>query len=105
MLIHFTTRFLHEADEQAQYLAQYSPARAGLFIDNVFRQLDLLKQHPRLGRVGPEFGQETIRELLLRQHRLIYRLVSEERIDVLPVQTGLRPLRLPIQPETSKRPA
>lgn len=94
--LHYTTRFMHEADEQADYLAQYSPSRAGLFVDTVFRQLDLLKQHPRLGRVVPEFGDEAIRELLFRQYRLIYRVISEERIDVLALQTGLRPLQLPI---------
>lgn len=87
---------MHEADEQAEYLAQYSPTRAGLFVDAVFRQFDLLKQHPRLGRVVPESESDTIRELLFRQYRLIYRLVSEERIDVLAIQTGLRPLQMPL---------
>ena len=98
MLIHFTTRFLHEVDEQAEYLAGGSPARARLFVDNVFRQLDLLRQHSRLRRAVPEFGQDqdTVRELLFRQYRLIYRPVSEERIDVLTLQTGLRPLQLPL---------
>jgi plasmid stabilization system protein ParE len=66
MLLHFTNRFLHEADEQADYLAQYSPTRATLLIDNIFRQLDLLKSHPRLGRVVPKLGSDSIRELLFR---------------------------------------
>ena len=44
----------------------------------------------------PEFGNETIRELLYRQYRIIYRLVADERIDVLAFQTGLRPLQLPL---------
>ena len=44
----------------------------------------------------PEFGGETIRELLYRQYCVIYRLVSAERIDVLAFQTGLRPLQLPL---------
>lgn len=96
MKLHYTTRFVHETDEQAEYLAQFSPARAGLFVDTVFRQLNLLKQHPRLGRVVLEFGAEAIRELLFRQYRLIYRVISEERIDVLALQTGLRPLQLPV---------
>lgn len=96
MVIHYTTRFVYETDEQAEYLAQYSAARAALFVDSIFRQLDLLRQHPRLGRVVPEFGDETIRELLFRQYRLIYRLVAADRIDVLALQTGLRPLQLPL---------
>ncbi len=49
MVIHYTTRFVQEVDEQAEYLAQYSPARATLFVDSIFRQLDLLRQHPPAG--------------------------------------------------------
>jgi toxin ParE1/3/4 len=96
MLIHYTTRFLHEVDEQADYLAQYSPTRAALLIDNIFRQFDLLKPHPHLGRMVPEIGNEAIRELLFRQYRLIYRLVSDDRIDILTLQAGQRPLQLPL---------
>ena len=96
MVIHYTTRFVHELDEQADYLAQYSITRASLVVNSVFRQLDLLHQHPRMGRMVPEFGNEKIRELLYRQYRIIYRLVSDERIDVLAFQTGLRPLQLPL---------
>lgn len=96
MLIHYTTRFLHEVDEQADYLAQHSPIRAALLIDNIFRQFDLLKPHPRLGRMVPEIHDDAIRELLFRQYRLIYRLVSDNRIDILTLQTGQRPLQLPL---------
>lgn len=96
MTIHYTTRFLYEVDEQAEYLAQYSPTRASLFVNSVFRQLELLKQHPQLGRVVPESGEETIRELLFRQYRMIYRTVADDRIDVLALQSGLRPLQPPL---------
>lgn len=96
MVIHYTTRFVHELDEQADYLAQYSTTRASLMVNRVFRQLDLLRQHSQLGRVVPEFRSEKVRELLYRQYRIIYRLVSAEWIDVLAFQTGLRPLQLPL---------
>jgi plasmid stabilization system protein ParE len=96
MVINYTTRFVHEVDEQAEYLAQYSPARATLFVDSIFRQLDLLRQHPRLGRIVPEFRNDLVREVLFRQYRLIYRIISDDRIDVLALQTGLRPLQLPL---------
>ena len=91
MHIHHTTRFMYEVDEQADYQAQHSPARASLFVDNIFRQIDFLKRNPHMGRKVPEIGNEAVRELLFR---LVYQLISAERIDVLTLQTGLRPLRL-----------
>ena len=96
MLLHFTTRFLHETDEQALIWPNTRPPVHGCLVESIFRQLELLQPHPRLGRVAPEFGDEAIRELLFRQYRLIYRLVSESGIDVLALQTGLRPLQLPL---------
>ena len=87
---------MHKLGEQADYLAQYSTTRASLVVNSVFRQLDMLRPHPQLGHMVPEFGDETIRELLYRQYCVIYRLVSAERIDVLAFQTGLRPLQLPL---------
>lgn len=67
-----------------------------MVVNSVFKQLDLLRQHPQLGRMVPEFGNEKVRELLYRQYRISYHLVSADRIDVLALQTGLRPLQLPL---------
>ncbi len=44
----------------------------------------------------PELGIDNIRELLFRQYRLIYRITAADRIDVLALQTGQRPLQLPL---------
>lgn len=74
--IHYTTRALSEIDAQADYLARASPVQASLFIDSVFRQIDLLKTHPRIGRIVPETNKETVRELLFRHYRIIYSLDS-----------------------------
>ena len=96
MLLHFTTRFLHETDEQALIWPNTRPPVHGCLVESVFRHLALLKPHPQLGRVVPEFGDETVRELLFRQYRLINRVVSESGIDVLALQTGLHLLQLPL---------
>lgn len=50
MVTHYTIRFVHELDEQVDYLAQYSTTRASLVVNSVFRKLDLLRQHPQIGR-------------------------------------------------------
>ena len=90
----YATRALLEIDEQAEFLATRSATAARRFVDEVFRQLDLLKTHPRLGRMVPEVGDEATRELLIKQHRLIYEVsADDEVVHLLTVQSGLRPLR------------
>jgi toxin ParE1/3/4 len=50
-----------------------------------------LKDFPRLGRVAPEADEETIRELLYQNYRIIYR-IKNELIEVLTVIHGRRDL-------------
>jgi plasmid stabilization system protein ParE len=39
--------------------------------------VDRLVDHPRSGRIVPELGQETLRELVLGNYRIIYRLLDD----------------------------
>lgn len=56
----------------------------------------LLKANPRLGRVVPELGEESIRELIFGNYRIIYRIVNNDRIDILTIYHSARILRNPI---------
>lgn len=44
------------------------------------------------GRMVPELERPEIRELIYKNYRIIYHVVSIERIDVLAVHKGSRPL-------------
>jgi toxin ParE1/3/4 len=39
-----------------------------------------LAQFPERGRVVPEFGDDSIRELIVRRYRIVYRLNHDERL-------------------------
>jgi len=39
-----------------------------------------LAQFPELGRVVPEFGNNSIREIIVRSYRVVYRLNHSERL-------------------------
>jgi len=50
--------------------------RIGFAIIDATKRLSLL---PRHGRKVPEFGWDTLRELVFRRYRIIYRLNDEKR--------------------------
>jgi len=62
---------------------------ATIFADRVFRATDRLAEHPRSGRVVPEMGQKHLREIILGNYRIIYRLL-DENVQVLTVHHGAR---------------
>jgi addiction module RelE/StbE family toxin len=70
-------------------IAYDSEPYAGLMISRLVAAPDRLRQFPELGRVVPEFGQVTLRELIVRPYRLVYRLRGEV-IEIVTVFHGAR---------------
>jgi len=60
--------------EQAEYIAKDSPSYAATLIAKTEKAADSLFQFPNRGRIVPEYGDETIREIFVDRYRLIYRV-------------------------------
>lgn len=75
------------------YVAQDSPKYADRLMDKIIGRVDVLEQHPRIGRKVPEFDNELIRELIEGSYRIIYRVESEEVIGIARVHHAARLLK------------
>lgn len=64
----------------------------------VVQPVESLKDHPDLGRIVPEFGQEAIRELIHPPFRIVYRRDSRGA-RVVRIWCSERLLRLPSEPD------
>jgi len=65
--------------ELASYIAESRPATAARFIKQVFHIVEHLADFPESGRVVPEFDDRTIREVIRRPCRIVYRIKPQER--------------------------
>jgi len=75
--------------EAAAFIRREQPAAARRLYDDVSKKTNLIRHHPLLGRVIPEFQNRFLRELVVSPYRLIYRvLAAESRIEVLAVVHG-----------------
>ena len=73
------------------YIARDSEVYASSFVQRIILAVERLSDFPRLGRVVPEADQDTIRELLYQNYRIVYR-VKSELIEILTVIHGRRDL-------------
>ncbi len=73
------------------YIAKDSEIYASSFVQRIILAVEELTNFPRIGRVVPEADDETIRELLYQNYRIIYRIKSE-LIEILTVIHGRRDL-------------
>ena len=73
------------------YIAKDSEEYANSFVERIILSVDKLANFPRIGRMVPEADQETIRELLYHNYRIIYR-INNDLIEILTVVHGRRDL-------------
>ncbi|MCU7847816.1 MAG: type II toxin-antitoxin system RelE/ParE family toxin [Candidatus Thiodiazotropha sp. (ex Lucinoma kastoroae)] len=80
---------LEDIDDIAEYIHRDSPHYAQRVVEALFESTDLLPEQPRLGRVVPELGQQSIRERFIYSYRLIYEIHATE-LHILAVIHGKR---------------
>ena len=73
------------------YIARDSDSYAAGLVGELVLCVERLLRFPRLGRVVPEAQDESIRELLNQNNRIIYR-IRGERIEILAIVHGSRDL-------------
>jgi len=76
----------------ADYISKDSKRYAKLQIVRLKKRTELLKTHIRAGKVVPEINQEDVRELIEGSYRIIYKVVSNNQIDILTIHHSARNL-------------
>ena len=60
--------------EIAGYIAQDSPVAAEKWIHSIFSRVEQVKDFSQSGRFVPEINRKDIRELIIANYRIIYRI-------------------------------
>jgi addiction module RelE/StbE family toxin len=83
---------IDDIDAICNYIARDSEYYAESIAQKIFKAPEQLMKFPHMGRVIPELNNESIRELLLYQYRIIYEIAKEE-IHIITVIHGKRLLK------------
>ncbi len=68
------------------YFEEIAPDYAAFFMERILEKAHQLERFPRLGRIVPEIGDASIRELIYRSYRIMYFVDPEgENVEVLTV--------------------
>lgn len=87
--VRWTPQAADDLDAIAEFIARDSATFAGLFSADVLDAVSLLKVNPEIGRVVPEFSDAAVRELIVGNYRVIYRLRADV-VEILTVFHGAR---------------
>ncbi len=75
------------------HVARDSPHYADLVVERIIAAVERLTANPRSGRVVPELGDESIREVIHGNYRIVYRL-RHDVVEIATVFHGARLFRL-----------
>jgi toxin ParE1/3/4 len=87
--IRWTPQSADDLDAIAEYIASDSPHYARLFVLKVISAIDRLERFPEIGRVVPEMNDPAVRELILGNYRIVYRL-NADVVEILTIYHGSR---------------
>lgn len=86
MDIHWKPQAIRDLEAIEEYYLKIAPHYGEVFIDNILATTRQLTQLPQSGRIVPEINDTTIREIIYRNHRIIY-LIEEEsdQVEILTI--------------------
>jgi len=89
MKLIWTRTALENLKEIEGYIARDNPQKAIEFTDRLIDKCENLKDNPDIGRVVPELQIQQIRELIVKNYRIVYRHIGN-RVQILTVFEGHR---------------
>lgn len=86
----WTTTALEDLDNIGEFIGKDSIKYATITVEELFNSVDILEKHPRGGSIIPEFNDDSLRQLIRKGYRIVYRIIDEHRIDILTVHSCFR---------------
>jgi plasmid stabilization system protein ParE len=87
----WTLRSREDLRDNAAFIAKDNPPAALRLGDLIFARVDTLEKFPELGRIVPERNQPNIREIVVKNYRIVYRVRPKEKfLEILRVWHGAR---------------
>lgn len=92
MKIVWTEPAIHDLDNIHSYISKDSARYASILVEKILKSTDNLELFPLMGRVVPEEGMDSIREIFAHPYRIIYRISNT--IEILAVIHEARDIRM-----------
>lgn len=91
----WTAQAIEDVETICEFIAKDSVIYACLFAKDILQAVALLPKFPESGRIVPEFSRENIREIILGNYRIIYR-IQYDAVEILTVYHSARLLKADI---------
>ncbi len=84
MKIIWTNEAIKSLQDIKDYISLDNEKRANDFVNYLIGRSEIIRQNPQIGRVVPEISNYFIRELIVKNYRVVYR-IHENIIEILTI--------------------
>lgn len=91
--VRWTDQSLMDIENIAGFIAKDSERYAAIQVERFFEETEILTSFPYAGRIVPEIKNQYIREIIFGNYRIIYKIVSSDKIDILTIHHSSRPIK------------
>ncbi len=90
--VKWTKQAIQDIYSIREYYLPLSTKFATKVTDQIFSKERLLASFPTVGRVVPELNNESVKEIIYNQFRIIYVVLDNELIHIIAVHSSSKPL-------------
>ncbi|MCK9414202.1 MAG: type II toxin-antitoxin system RelE/ParE family toxin [Prolixibacteraceae bacterium] len=91
--ITWTEVSLDDLKEIFDYISEDSIRYANITVNKIYQGTQVISVNPHSGRIVPVLNKTSVRELIIGNYRVIYRIKSGVQIDILRVYHSARHLK------------
>jgi len=88
--VNWTDSAIDDLNDIGEFIAKDSEKYAQITVNKLFDYTDILEIYPLSGKSVPEFEDDSIRELVKGNYRIVYQIINDNRIDILTVHNCAR---------------
>jgi len=86
----WTDSALQDLEDIGDYISKDSIHYAEITVVRLFESVDILERYPLIGVKPPDFGNESIRQIIKGDYRIVYQIIDESRVDILTIHNCAR---------------
>ncbi len=89
----WTIQSAEDLENIFEYISKDSIKYARIQVIRIRDRVKILKKHPKSGRIVPEIGDESFRELITGSFRIIYRVKTNNLVEIITIHHSARLLK------------
>ncbi len=91
--IEWTDKSINDLKEDLDYISEDSVRYAQLMVSKIYQKTQIISTNPYLFKKVPEFDDPSIRELIVVNYRIIYKIKNEFLVEILRIYHSARLLK------------